>query len=435
MGKKNISRRKFVTTGVVGATGLALGMSAKSYSKILGANDRIQIGQIGTGGRAYGHRNMIKLSRDGGKNIELRSVCDIWTGNRERAADDAEKKLGTRPKTYKYAEDMLVDKDLDAVMIATGDHQHVFPMVKAINAGKDVYVEKPLANRLEQAKIARMAVRQSNCVFQSGEQWVSEPHQLKVRDIIRSGKIGKISKIDQSWNYYGPRWNEENFSWVKEIKEKDTDWDRWLAHREHIPFDPLKYFSFRLLKEFSGGITDQWYSHGVGLVHFYLDTFIPDNSVANGGIFVWHDYRETPDTLTVLSAFKEKGVLHQYSTSFGSNYGSNTIIRGTEGTLYAVGGEGSPQWWYKPGPHGHKESTVKATPILLPGETELPPTGMSDDLKPHMDDWIDCMRSRKKTNGDIDTAYAHSVAVIMANDSFWGNKMTYWDRDMEEVRG
>jgi len=435
MSKKSMSRRKFLGTGLIGATGLAVGMTAKSYSNIIGANDRIQIGQIGTGARAYGHRNMIKLSKDGGKNIALRSVCDIWSGNRERAADHAKEIFGTRPQTYQYAEDMLADKDLDAVMIATGDHQHVFPMVKAVKAGKDVYVEKPLANRLEQAKIARTAVNESGCVFQSGEQWVSEPHQIKVRDIIRSGKLGKITKIEQSWNYYGPRWNEEGSDRVKAIKEKDTDWQRWLAHREYIPFDPLKYFSFRLLKEFSGGITDQWYSHGVGLVHFYLDTFIPDDTVANGGIFAWHDYRETPDTLSILSTFQQRQVLHEYSTSFGSNYGNYSIIRGTEGTLYAAGGEGSPQWWYKPEAPNHKQSSVKATPILLPGEAELPPTGISDDLKPHMDNWIDCIRSRKKTNGDIDTAYAHSVAVIMANESYQGNKKTYWNRNMEEIIG
>ena len=110
------------------------------------------------------------------------------------------------------------------------------------------------------------------------------------------------------------------------------------------PFDPRVYFEFRIFKDFSGGITDQWYSHGDGLAHFYLDTFIPDDTVSNGGIFAWHDVRENPDTFQCLSTFADKEVLYSYSTTFGNGYGDHTIIRGTRGTLYSPGGEGSPQW-------------------------------------------------------------------------------------------
>lgn len=437
-------RRDFVKKTLLGTAGLTiggLGFSAKSYASILGANDRIQIGQIGAGHRAGGHREMIKSSKDGGKNIALRCICDIWSGNRERSADQAKEMFGTRPQTYKYAEDMLTDPDLDAVMIATGDHQHVFPMVKAVKAGKDVYVEKPLTNRLDQAKLARKTINDSDRVFQSGEQWVSEPHQIKVRDIIRSGKLGEITKIEQSWNFNGPRWYDPNGPYLDLIKEEDTDWKRWLAGREYVPFDPVKYFYFRIFKEFSGGITDQWYSHGASLAHFYLDTFIPDDTMANGGIFAWHDVRENPDTLCIISTFQKHHVLYKYSTCFGGSYGNNTIIQGKKGALYAVGGEGSPQWWFKPELRSGwrsndvfeiKNASGKAKPILLPGETELP-TDISDNLKPHMDNWIECMRSRKKTNGSIETAFAHSVAVIMANRSYREGKKLYWDRNKEEV--
>ena len=119
----------------------------------------------------------------------------------------------------------------------------------------------------------------------------------------------------------------------------------WLLGRRSRPFDPRAYFEFRLYKDFSGGITDQLYSHGSSLAHFYLDTFIPDETVADGGILVWQDGRENPDTLTCVSKFLDKQAQYTYSTTFGNSYGDHSIIRGTKGTLYSPGGEGS-RWKY-----------------------------------------------------------------------------------------
>jgi predicted dehydrogenase len=438
------SRREFLDkTSKMVASATLFGTTARSYSNIVGANDRILIGQIGCGHRGREHQKMIKLSQEAGKNVKLHSICDLWSGNLEKGAEHARKLFGFRPKTYQYSEDLLADSDLDAVMIATGDHQHVVPMIEAVKAGKDCYVEKPLANTLEEAKLARDTVVNSDRVVQMGSQWVSEPHQIKVRDTVRSGKLGKITKIEQCWNYNGPRWYDPHGPNVTTLKEEETDWKRWLAGRLWVPFDPEKYFFYRIFRQFSGGITDQWYSHGVGLVHFYLDTFIPDDTVANGGIFAWHDARENPDTMAILATFNEKEVLYSYSTSFGNSYADHTIIRGTRGTLYAVGGEGSPQWWFKPEMKSgwrsnfvfEREDITKAeaVPVLLDGETEIPPTKLSDNLREHMDNWIDCMRNRKTPNGSIETGFAHSVAVIMATRSYREGKKLYWDRYNEKI--
>ena len=243
---------------------------------------------------------------------------------------------------------MLADRDLDAVMIGTGDHQHARLLAEVVGAGKDCYCEKPMANTLEDAKLARDTVKASRQVVQMGSQWLSDPYQQKVREMIREGRLGKVVSISQSWNFNGPRWHVPNDERIAAIREADTDWNRWLLGRTPRPFDPRVYFEFRIFKDFSGGITDQWYSHGAGLAHFYLDTFIPDDTVAGGGIFAWHDVRENPDTFQCLSTFADKQVLYSYSTTFGSAYGDHTIIRGTKGTLYSPGGEGSPQWWFKP---------------------------------------------------------------------------------------
>ena len=430
-----LSRRDFLAGGAVLLT-------ARSYSRIAGANDRIQIGQIGCGHRAAGHRQMLKMSAQTDPNFDLRSVCDLWSVNRERAADDAQRLFGRRPKTYQYSEEMLADKDLDAVMIATGDHQHARLLAEVVKAGKDCYCEKPMANTLEDAKLARDTVKASGKVVQMGSQWLSCPYQQQVREIIRSGKLGKIVAIDQSWNYNGPRWHVPKSEDVAAIREEETDWNRWLLGRARRPFNPRMYFEFRIFKDFSGGITDQWYSHGSGLAHFYLDSFIPDDTVSNGGIFAWHDVRENPDTFQCASTFADKQVLYTYSTTFGNAYGDHTIIRGTKGTLYSPGGEGSPQFFFVAEPRSGWASNVifaqppgkvQPEPVMLPGQTEGAALHQSDNLKAHTDNWFECMRNRKTPNGHIDTGFAHAVAVVMATRSFREGKKMYWDRKTEQI--
>jgi hypothetical protein len=130
-----VSRREFLATGTL------LLSTARSYSRILGANDRIQVGLIGCGHRSGGHRQMLKMSAETDPNFDVRSVCDLWSVNRERAADDVQKLFGKRPKTYQYSEEMLADPDLDAVMIATGDHQHARILAEVVRAGKDLLRE------------------------------------------------------------------------------------------------------------------------------------------------------------------------------------------------------------------------------------------------------------------------------------------------------
>ena len=433
----SISRRKLIGAFAASA------MPAASYTRILGANDRIQIGELGVGHRASGHRAMLKLTSQTDPKFDVRSVCDLWSVNRERAAANVQKIFGgARPKTYKYSEEMLADKELDAVMIATGDHQHARLLAEVVKAGKDCYCEKPMANTVEDAKLARDTVKASKQVVQMGSQWLSCPYQQQVREIIRSGKLGKIIAIDQSWNYNGPRWHVPKSEDVAAIREEDTDWNRWLLGRARRPFNPRMYFEFRIFKDFSGGITDQWYSHGSGLAHFYLDSFIPDDTVSNGGIFAWHDVRENPDTFQCASTFADKQVLYTYSTTFGNAYGDHTIIRGTKGTLYSPGGEGSPQFFFLAEPRSGWASNVIFTqapgkvqpePVTLPGQTEGAALHQSDNLKAHTDNWFECMRNRKTPNGHIDTGFAHAVAVVMATRSFREGKKMYWDRKTEQI--
>jgi predicted dehydrogenase len=450
MAKNELSRRKFLGKAAVGLAGAAVTMnatsSAASYRRILGANDRFNIGFLGCGDRGRGHQSMVKTSEKD-KNLAVVAVCDIWKNNREKAAANCKKLFGTDVKQFKYSEEFLKMPEIDGVMIATGDFQHAKILAEVVKAGKDCYCEKPMAIDVEDAKLARSAVLASTQVVQMGSQWLSDPIQRKVRDIVRSGKLGQITKIDQVWNDNGPRWHVPNDPDVAAIREEDTDWKRWLLGKPYVPFDPWKYFEFRICRDYSGGITSQWMSHGSGLVHFYMDLAIPDTMVANGGIFGWPDIRQNPDTFQALATFEDAKLLYSYNSNYASMFGDYTCIRGKEATLFAHGGEGSSRWFLIPEhqrlPGGFDfyegmKATIqsgKAEIVSAPEyDNKLGPVNVDDNTRYHIDNWIDCVRVRNlNTNGNIHTGFWHSIASIMATRAYREGKKLYWDRNKEEI--
>src|SRR3954447_11343630 len=201
-----IDRRRFLTgAGTAVLAGSATALSARSYARVVGANDRIRLAQLGSGGRSQGHVHMVHMAAQRTP-VEVVAVCDIWTLARERRAAQVKDLFGTSPQVYKYSEKMLAGSDIDGVMIATGDHQHAKLCIEVVQAGKDCYVEKPFANVLDEAKAARAAVKASKQVVQMGTQHRSQAYPLAIRDIIRSGRIGEVVKITQEWNVNHPRW-------------------------------------------------------------------------------------------------------------------------------------------------------------------------------------------------------------------------------------
>jgi predicted dehydrogenase len=442
--KEKMGRREFINGAAAGAAVSAIAADASSFARIKGANDRINIAFLGCGARSGGHRRMVEMSLKD-RNLGVVAVCDIWTLNREKAAADCKRRFGSDIRQFKYSEELLKMTDLDAVMIATGDFQHGKLLAEVVAAGKDCYVEKPMALDVEEAKMARSAVLNSRQVVQNGVQWLSDPYQMKVRDLIRTGKLGQVTKIEQVWNDNSHRWHEPDDPDVAAIREQDTDWNRWLLGKPYRPFDPWAYFEFRIFRDFSGGITSQWLSHGLDLVHFYTNTAVPDTMVASGGIFGWPDIRQNPDTFQSLATFEDAKLLHSFAVSFGNRFGDHTCIRGKEATLYAQGGEGSPRWFLIP-EHGNaradfyggfQEAVRKGTAQLVSvegDEGKLPPIGLSDDSKPHLDNWIDCMRARNQnTNGNIHRGFWHSVGACMATRAYREGKKLYWDRKREEI--
>ena len=410
----------------------ATASTALSYSRIRGANERISLGHIGIGQRGTGLAWIASKLKDS-HNVEMTAVCDLWKVNREKAAAKAREAYGRAPRAFQYMEELLALNDVDAVIISTGDFQHAPILKLAIEAGKDAYCEKPFANVLADAKAARDAVLKSDAIVQIGTQHRSEPYQIAVKNLIATGVLGEVSKYEIVWNYHGPRWRGR--SEVKQIREEDTDWKRWLLNKPYRPFDPRAYFEFRLYRDFSSGIADQWMSHGIDLAHYFMEETAPRSVMAHGGVFAWHDGRENPDTFHALLEYP-KGFLVSYSTSFGNDCDSFTRIMGKNATLINTGGEGSPRWKVV-----EEKGTYEDNPYLkraeknitLPGDDKVPPTYISDNVPYHMTNWFECLRSRKQPNATVRHGYSHAVAVIMAARAYREGRKLWWDPAREDI--
>ena len=428
--EKKVDRRSFLqAAGAVAGTAFA--SSALSYGRILGANDRIALGHIGIGNRGGQLHRMASRLKDK-YNVETVAVCDLWTANRERAAADAARYYGRAPRAVQHPEELLAMREVDAVLIATPEHSHSPLLEAAVEAGKHTYCEKPMGNVLEEVKAARDAVKSRNLVVQIGTQHRSEPYQLAAREVLRTGVLGDVSKYEIVWNYNGPRWRGR--PQVKQIREPDTDWKAWLRTKPYRPFDPQLYFEFRLYREFSSGIPDQWMSHGIDLVHFYMNEQ-PRSVVAHGGVFAWHDGRENPDTFQAL--FEYPSFLVSYATSFGNDCDSFSRIMGKKATLVNIGGEGSPRWKVVQEKGNHEDNPAVERPerwVTLPGDDKPGPINIGDEDLSHMSNWFDCLRSgNTRTNATVDHGFLHAVACIMAAQSYWQGKRLYYDAKGERI--
>jgi predicted dehydrogenase len=465
--KQGIDRRAFVKHA--GGVALAAGLSAKSYARVLGANDRIRLGLLGCGGRSEGHVHMAELAAKQVP-VDMVAVCDIWSVAREHRAAQVKRVFNHEPQSYKYSEDMLARNDIDGVMIATGDFQHAKLCAEVVRAGKDCYVEKPFANVLSEAIETRDLVKQSKQIVQMGTQHRSQPYPLAVRDIIRSGRIGDIVHIEQEWNVNEERWRfndvdtgrskemmmDINMEWKQwlygrksQLREEDTDWKRWLLGKPDRPFDPHVYLEFRLYKDFSSGIFDQWLSHGCDMVHLWTDQAYPESVVANGGVFTWKDGRDNPDTCVAAITYP-KGFLYTYKTIFGNSYRSFSRIHGRDGTIENYGGEGASLYTVTREGGRHEFDPTESgpvytkTPIVGPaddreeivrvaGAPEPNSLGPDDDDVDHIVNWLKSMQARTQPNATVDHGFSHALVGIMAAQSYWSGRKLYWDPKNEKI--
>lgn len=450
MKKNNLenSRRDFIKKASLGAGVLGLstmGVNAKSYSRIIGANDRVQVGIVGFSNRFRGSLVPSFMNHAKELNFEFVAVSDIWNRRRDEAEAYIKEKTGNTIKKYRNNDELHAAKGIDAVIISTADFQHALMAAEAVRNGKDVYVEKPMAETLEDAKILLKAVQETGKILQVGSQRRSAPNYIAANEYIRSGKFGDINMVEMTWNVNQPgRWRLPKL--VSEIRQEDTDWDRFLMNRPKVAWDPRKYLEFRLFWPYSSGIWGQWMAHQIDTVHWFSGLNHPRSVAANGGIYTWNDGRQNPDTVTAVMDYgpandMNKGFQVRYSSRFTNSAGGVKELYYSNGGMLnldtnEVTSEGGLT------ERSAAEMGMKAnllTPFTLSNAAQMETsadTGGDPMTSLHMRNWMECVRSRKTPNASVQAGYNHSVANIMARTAMeTGKKVTFDDAKQEVIAG
>jgi predicted dehydrogenase len=435
-----MERRSFIQKGALATLG-TLAFSAKSYSKIIGANDRVRVACVGFSDRHRASHVPPFKALAKGMNFEMVALSDLWNRRRDEGKAFLEKELGGTIQTYRNNEELYSAKGIDAVFISTADFQHALHTIEAVKAGCDTYTEKPLAETMEDNRAVLKAVKESGKVVQIGSQRRSGENYWAADEFIKSGKFGDIKMVELMWNVNQPgRWRRPELTSI--LKESDIDWKRFLMNRPADKFDPRKYLEYRLFWPYSSGIPGQWMSHQIDTVHWFSGLKHPNSVVANGGIYQWNDGRVNADTMTVVFDYGQgsKGFQVQFTSRFSNGAG------GTKEIYYSNGGELNLDTNTISPNGGLREREAKAMGLqanLLPtmkieGAKVATDADTGGDILTfnHVKNWMECVRSRKTPNAPIEAGYQHSIATIMSNAAYrTGQRVTFDEKTQEVMAG
>lgn len=440
------SRRKFIKQSAIAAAGTymgTMGLSAKSYGNIIGANDRVRVGVVGFSDRFAGALLPSFLNHHKELNFDIVAVSDLWNYRRNLGVDLLKTKFGHDITACRNNEELYSLKDIDAVIVSTADFQHAVHAMEAIRANCDVYCEKPFAETMEDARAALKAVKASKQIVQIGSQRRSGGNYKAASEFIQNGKFGDITMVELSWNVNQPgRWRRPDL--VAKLKQEDTDWKRFLINRPFEEWDPRKYLEYRLFWPYSSGMPGQWMSHQIDTVHWFTGLKHPRSVVANGGIYQWKDGRRNWDTTTAVFDYgKADDPQNGFQVVFTSR-----MHNGDENPAeiyYSNGGElnlNTNMVSPKGGLKANAASAMHMQPNLLP---ELKLTDMVEKVaasantggdkltSAHMRNWMECIRSREQTNAPVEAGYYHSIANIMTNAAARTGKKAIFDERTQEV--
>ena len=443
------TRRDFIKKVGIGSIGLVISESVLAsplFRNPNGANDKIRVGLIGFSNRAKDTLIPAFMSVADELNFEIVAVSDLWSRRRDEAVAYFEKNYQKKIIPFRNNEELYAKNIVDAVIISTPDFSHALHTVEAIKAGCDAYVEKPFAETMEDARLVMAASRNSGRIIQIGSQRRSGNNYQAANEYIKSGKFGKITMVEMSWNVNQPgRWRLPQL--IKDIRKEVVDWDRFLMNRPKVEWDPRIYCEYRLFWPFSSGIPGQWMSHQIDTVHWFTGISYPKSVVANGGIYMWNDGRKNADTMTAVF---EYGKLNDPSQDFQVVYSSrmHNSAGGIRELYYSNGGmlnldtnKVTPEG----GLNKKMADAMEMQPFLLE-EFELPSAGMktataanmsADPMSAaHVRNWMECVRNRKIPNAPIEAGYNHSIANIMTTAALHtGLKVTFDEKNQEVMAG
>ena len=437
-----MNRRDFAKNTAIASLG-AIAFSPKSYSRIIGANDRVRVGCVGFSDRhRASHIPPFKaLMKE--KNFEMVALSDIWNRRREEGKAFIDKQLGSDIKIFRNNDELYASKMVDAVFISTADFQHAIHTIEAVKAGCDTYTEKPLAETMADNRAVLKAVKESKQIVQIGSQRRSGENYFAAEDFIKSGKFGPIVMVELMWNVNQPgRWRRPELT--KTLKESDVDWKRFLINRPADTFDPRKYLEYRLFWPYSSGIPGQWMSHQIDTVHWFSGLAHPRSVVANGGIYQWKDGRSNADTLTVVFDYGPADMSSGFQVQFTSRF-SNSAGE-TKELYYSNGGMINLDTNEISDTGGLREREAKAMglkanllqPLKLEGMKVATDANTGGDSLTfnHIKNWMECVRSRKTPHSPIEAGYQHSIATIMSNAAYrTGLKVTFDEKTQEVMAG
>ncbi len=419
--------------GFVGAMGVTAGAGAllSARGAPAGANDRIRLGLIGAGSRG---NQVLKTFLDNAE-VDVLSVADVDDQHASDTAATIEKKREKPPKTMRDYREMLDDKNIDAVVIATPDHWHALPAIQAVMAGKDVYVEKPVGHNVAEGQAMIRAARRYNKVMAVGTQQRSSTHFQQAVDAVRSGKIGQVFWV-QTWNF-------ENISPVGMGVYPDTaapsnvDYDRWLGPAPARAFNPNRFhLLFRWYFDYAGGMMSDWGVHLNDIVLWALDAKAPQSVYATGGILTSKDDRDTPDTLQVVYEFP--GCTLTYSMRKGNGlkfneHGYGILFCGTDGSLLLdrEGYEIIPDKTTVPYGIAGIHPDIKARKIELEAEKVKGVEGQPAHIK----NFLECLSTRQRPTCDIEIGHRSTNTCHLGNIAYKLGRKLVWDEATETFKG
>ena len=427
MEKNKITRRQFALRLTASAAGMAafgstLGMSAKSYARILGSNERLRIGIIGCGGMANQHMRALMGMKES-DNVEIASVSDIYTKRLDRA-----KEL-TGARGLKNYQEILGDRDIDYVLIATPEHWHYQMTLDAIGAGKHVYVEKPMTHTIEQAKDIVAKVGASNLKLQVGVQGMSDDSYETAHKLIQEGALGKVvmAHIDYSRNYVDDFWENEIDADAR--PGVNLDWEAWLGPAPKRPWDPDRYFSWRRYWDYSGGIATDLFIHRVTRIIKSLGLHFPDYVTATGGKWYFTESAaEIPDTHNIMLDYPEKLTVLLVS-SLANDMPIRHVIRGHKATL-----EFTREGFIITPQRATNEAVISGTGEETEGAqmyTHIK-TG-AEDITLHHRNLQSAIRENEALKCDANLGLYGVVACMMGVQSLRERKYLKWDPQTESV--
>ena len=423
-------------------TGLAASGAALSARRVIGANDRVRVGLIGCGGRG---RTVAKLMAEG-QNVEFSAVCDVYARN----ADAAREWAGSHCASFADFRKLLDHPNLDAVLIATPDHWHAIPTLLACQAGKDVYVEKPLAHNIAEGRAMVQAARRYQRIVQAGTQQRSAPHYQQMARLVQNGSLGAV--------HYVRIWNFANLSPHGIGRAADSevppglDWDFYLGPAPWRPFNRSRFLNtFRWFWDYAGGTITDFGTHRFDSMQQAMAVQAPLTVSASGHRYALDDGGETPDVLQVTYEYPNFVLSYEACALNAHGLGGRTPGRsyyqargladrphgeafyGTAATLFSdrLGYEIYPE--LKPsspapgagGPGGEPRRPVDAA---------LAMTGL-DATAEHAKNFIDCVRTRRRPAADVEIGHQSTIVAHLGNIAYRTGRKLHWDSAREEFKG